>query len=173
MLVDAKCIAPAWDSEAAKMYEPGKGPLPGGLYRIEREGKLAEMKFGGRPVKDGKDKDGNDKYKLINQKYVFEFDRAVPGSNNDYTCEKCGEKCKSLNDLGTHVHSKHPVGSVASDAEEEAVNEPVVLERRGKKKGRTFTCRVPGCGKILPNLYAVKMHKREHAKVAETEAVPA
>ncbi|HME56820.1 MAG TPA: hypothetical protein VKF63_00660 [Terracidiphilus sp.] len=59
MKVQAKCIAEAWDSTACTMYEPGKGPLPGGLYEIDRDSQLATLK-------------------TPTGKYVFEFDRNSP-----------------------------------------------------------------------------------------------
>lgn len=44
MKVQAKCIMQAWDSKECVMYEPGMGPLPGGLYEIDSNGQLATMK---------------------------------------------------------------------------------------------------------------------------------
>lgn len=37
MLVQAECLIRAWDSNEAVMYEPGMGPLPGGLYEIDTD----------------------------------------------------------------------------------------------------------------------------------------
>jgi len=56
MKVQAKCIAEAWDSKACIMYKPGKGPLPGGLYEIDRDGQLTTLK-------------------TPTGRYIFEFDR--------------------------------------------------------------------------------------------------
>lgn len=56
MKVQARCIAKAWDSKACIMYEPGKGPLPGGLYEIDRDSQLATLK-------------------TPTGRYIFEFDR--------------------------------------------------------------------------------------------------
>jgi DNA gyrase subunit A len=58
-LVKAKCIEDAWDSTACIMYKPGQGPLPDGLYEIDRYGELAKLK---NPTTG---------------KYVFEFDREL------------------------------------------------------------------------------------------------
>jgi hypothetical protein len=54
--VQAKCIAEAWDSTACIMYKPGNGPLPGGLYEIDRDGQLTTLK-------------------TPTGRYIFEFDR--------------------------------------------------------------------------------------------------
>lgn len=35
MLVKAECLVKSWDSAEAFMFEPGGGPLPGGLYEID------------------------------------------------------------------------------------------------------------------------------------------
>lgn len=55
-LVKAKCVTAAWDSNASFRFDPGCGPFDG-LYEINSDGPLAELKLGG--------------------KYVFEFDRGV------------------------------------------------------------------------------------------------
>jgi DNA gyrase subunit A len=44
MKVQAKCVMEAWDSKAAKKYTPGGGPLPGGLYEIDRDSQLTTLK---------------------------------------------------------------------------------------------------------------------------------
>jgi hypothetical protein len=56
--VQAKCIAEAWDSTACIMYKPGEGPLPGGLYEIDRDGQLTTLK-------------------TPTGRYIFEFDRST------------------------------------------------------------------------------------------------
>lgn len=142
MKVAAKCTLPAWDSKACVMLEPGKGPLPGGLYEIERDGDLANMKAFGRNV--------------------FEFDRAVPGSGHDYTCKECGEKCKSLNELGTHKRSRHPFQPIVSD--EPIEDGPILLEKRGRAKKTEFHCKT--CNEVFPNLYAIRVHNKTHEKTA-------
>lgn len=56
MKVQARCIMRAWDSKECVMYEPGMGPLPGGLYEIDRDSQLTTLKT---PKGD----------------YIFQFDR--------------------------------------------------------------------------------------------------
>lgn len=91
MLVKAKCMSPAWDSVNATRYEPNAGPLPDGLYEIERDGPLASLRLG--------------------KNYCFEFDRnAGPDDKpHDYTCKRddCGKKFKTLAELGSHTRSIH------------------------------------------------------------------
>jgi hypothetical protein len=93
MLVKAKCITPGWDSDNATMYTPGAGPLPDGLYEIERDGPLAHLKLGST--------------------YVFEFDRnAGPQDKpHDYSCKKPGcetlKPFKTLPELGRHSNAEH------------------------------------------------------------------
>ncbi len=43
MLVHAKCLAFAWDSQACKAYNPDAGPLPDGLYEIDTDSQLATL----------------------------------------------------------------------------------------------------------------------------------
>jgi hypothetical protein len=43
MLVHAKCLAFAWDSQASKAYNPDAGPLPDGLYEIDTDSQLATL----------------------------------------------------------------------------------------------------------------------------------
>ena len=131
MKVEAKCVQRAWDSDACVMCEPGMGPLPGGLYLIERGGKLATLK-------------------TALGKYVFEFDRALPGQTIDYTCEKCGEKCKSLNELGNHSYSKHPEGNPVAEPEQEPFADR--------------TCTV--CGKVCKSPYGLRLHTEGAHSVA-------
>jgi hypothetical protein len=44
MIVHAKCLAFAWDSQASKAYSPDAGPLPDGLYEIDTDSQLATLK---------------------------------------------------------------------------------------------------------------------------------
>jgi hypothetical protein len=127
MLVNARCTAPAWDSERAKFYYPGE------TYEIETTSPLADLKR-------GKDE------------YVFEFDRASPLAPREYKCEKCGKDCKTLNGLGTHVHSEHPEG-VAEPEEEEV-----------------FADRTCSCGKVCKTPYGLKVHQRKTGHKAEAKA---
>lgn len=133
MKVQARCVARAWESNAAVMFEPGMGPLPGGLYEIDRDGPLAVLKV-------GKD-------------YVFDFDRNAPGQIRDYTCDKCQKKCKTLNELGTHVHTEHPIG---------AEPEPEVFADR--------TCAT--CGQKCKSPYGLRLHmERKHRQPEAEHAV--
>jgi len=128
MLVKAKCVFAAW--EYPFLYQPGKGPLPGGLYEIEHDGKLARMK----------DPRG---------KWVFEFDRKsateqaasvpvdeLPALTEDgkrvaptdpkmigdypgkYTCKRCGIVFENLPQLGAHSR-KCLVETAISEANEQ------------------------------------------------------
>lgn len=127
MLVKAKCVTRAWDSEATVMYEPGLGPLPGGLYEIDRDGPLAHMKLGST--------------------YVFDFDRNCGPDDkpHDYSCKRegCGKKFKTLAALGTHTKTEHkddPNPLAEPDAEVVIVqkstckqcNPPQVFDSRGE-----------------------------------------
>jgi hypothetical protein len=48
-----------------------------------------------------------------------------------------------------------------AEPDEEVV---VAKDMRGKtRKTTTFTCKHPGCGEVLPHLYALKVHKKTHA----------
>jgi hypothetical protein len=149
MQVAAKCVVKTWESKHAFMFDPGAGPLPGGLYEIDRDGPLASLKSAGR--------------------YVFDFDRnAGPDDKpHDYSCKRegCGKKFKTLSDLGTHTREFHKdVPRGTSEPDEEVV---VAVDGRGKKKGKTFSCKTPGCGVTgIPNLYALKLHKKTHEKDA-------
>lgn len=157
MLVKAKCVAVAWDSVNATRYEPGAGPLPGGLYEIDRDGPLASLKLGST--------------------YVFEFDRnANPDDKpHDYSCKKpgCVAHFKTLAALGSHTRSAHKDESTPNDEppenpEDDEPKEAIVKDGRGKKKGKTFTCKQ--CGEVLPHLYALKVHKKSHEEAAVTQA---
>jgi|HubBroStandDraft_2_1064218.scaffolds.fasta_scaffold07948_2 hypothetical protein len=144
MKVKAKCLFPAWESNAAVAFSPGE------VYEIEHDGPLAQLRFGAS--------------------YVFQFDRnSLSGEVHDYSCKKegCGAKFKTLAELGRHSNAIHRNDDLLTD-DEPAV---IVKDGRGRKKGRTYTCKYPGCGVVLPNLYSVKVHKRIHQ--AETTAVPA
>jgi len=124
VLVKAECLAPAW--EYPVYYRPGRGPLPGGLYEIEHNGKLALMQVRGN--------------------WVFQFDREAtakatsatpagepPPSSGDgtnpapaapapfrfpveYKCKKCGEVFSTVNALGTHCRKEsHTADDIAAE----------------------------------------------------------
>lgn len=145
MLVQAKCVVKTWESNHAFMFEPGGGPLPGGLYEIDRDGALASLKAAGR--------------------YVFDFDRNAGPDDKPhiYTCKKPGceslKPFKTLNDLGTHTRTAHkdePNPLAEPDAEV-----VVAVDGRGKRKGG-FTCKTEGCGVHVNNLHELKAHKKTH-----------
>jgi hypothetical protein len=151
MQVAAKCIMAAYDSVNCISYKPGQGPLPGGLYEIDRNGPLATLKTSGGPM----------------GKYVFEFDRnAGPDDKpHDYSCKRdgCGKKFKTLAALGTHTREEHNDTAVMDSDDEPVV---MAVDGRGKKQNKTFTCKEPGCGEVLPHLYALKLHKKTHEQAA-------
>jgi len=141
MVVTAKCIKEAWDSMSCVLYKPGCGPLPDGLYEIERDGPLSKLKTG-----EGK-----------SARYVFEFDRnAGPDDKpHDYTCEKCGKKCKTLNELGTHTRSEHKDVIVVEPDDD---GEEVDLSDR--------TCTVCHPPKVLKTPYGLRLHtEKSHPSV--------
>jgi hypothetical protein len=43
MIVQAACLAVAWDSIACKRYEPGMGPLADGRYEIDTDSQLVTL----------------------------------------------------------------------------------------------------------------------------------
>ena len=151
MKVQAKCILRAWDSNAAVMYEPGMGPLPGGLYEIDRDSKLVDLK-------------------TATGRYVFEFDRnAGPNETpHDYACKKCGKPFKTLAQLGIHSNQEHRDIHEAAKLAEPDFDAPVVVEARGNKgKPKTFTCKT--CGAKLPNIYQMGVHNKLHKELAAQE----
>lgn len=158
MMVQAKCIMPASLSSPVQcLFMPGQGPLPGGLYEIDRDGPLAKLKTNGG--KTGK--------------YVFEFDRnAGPDDKpHDYSCKKdgCGKHFKTLAGLGTHTKLEHKEESVTASESEDEPEVEFAKDGRGRKKGRTFTCKHPGCGQVLPHLYGLKVHNRTHAPLVPSD----
>ena len=107
MKVQAKCIISAWDNPV--LYQPGRGPLEGGLYEIEHDGQLAGMKSNGR--------------------WVFEFDReaakkaasVIPESVKaewKFKCRKCAEPFPTVEALASHVRTS---GHTKESMEREAV----------------------------------------------------
>jgi len=149
MKVEAKCIARAWDSQACVLFYPGE------VSTIEHDGHLAELKVG--------------------DKFVFEFDRTMSGTGcspaiGGFVCRVCKRSFDTLNLLGTHTRSAHndtPLVNRPADVDDEKIQ----LDGRGKKKNKTFTCK--DCGETVPNLYALRVHKKGHRQAAETTPVPA
>lgn len=144
MQVAAKCIKEAWDSMACVLYKPGHGPLPEGLYEIDRDGPLAKLK-----TSEGK-----------SGKYVFDFDRnsGPDDKPHDYTCEKCGKKCKTLNELGTHFNSDHK-DVVATEPEDE---EDDLTDR---------TCTKCDPPKVLKTPHGLRLHTmKSHPEAVEEAA---
>jgi hypothetical protein len=157
MQVEAKCIMDAWDSIACLPYKPGQGPLPGGLYKIDRDGPLAKLK-------------------TPRGKYVFEFDRnSGPADKpHDYSCKKegCGKKFKTLPKLGRHTNSAHKDDPNPMADDEEAV----IL--------KTSTCKQCDPPQVFDSRGAMMKHKGEVHGAAffqkgfgkqkvEAEAIPA
>ena len=152
MLVKAKCVTPCWDSGNAVRYEPGNGPLPEGLYEIDRDGPLASLKLGST--------------------YVFAFDRnANPDDKpHDYSCKRegCGKKFKTLAALGSHVHSDH--------GNEETVLAEPEEETEDLSERTCFVCIPP---KVLRTRHGLRLHDmkshpfREQPQVESGTAVPA
>lgn len=134
MLVKARCVTPAWDSVGAVMYEPGRGPLPEGLYEIDRDGPLARLKLGST--------------------YVFDFDRNCGPDDkpHDYSCKKegCGKKFKTLSDLGSHTRSEH---------KDVAILEPTGEDEEVDLSDRTCNICVPP--KVLRSAYGLRLHNEK------------
>lgn len=163
MLVMAKCTARAFDNATAREY------LPGIEYEIDTESQLATLTVvpvayddNGNAVRSFRDAEGKLKTQRIPKPpYVFEFNRAVPLVDCDYACKKCGKTFDSLNALGTHTRTDH---NAPMASEEPVSDEPLVVEKRGRKKGRTFTCKI--CSEVLPNLYRLRVHNKSHEQSA-------
>jgi len=136
MKVKAKCVTTCWDSVNAFQYVPGGGPLPGGLYEIDRNGPLASLKLGST--------------------YVFEFDRnANPNETpHDYSCKKPGcenlKPFKTLSDLGSHTRSAHKDDNVIA-AEEDEEEEKIDLSH--------LTCQT--CGRLCKSEYGLRLHNEK------------
>ena len=66
---------------------------PGMIYEIDSDGPLAALKMG--------------------KAHLFEFDRNMTKNDagevvvKDYSCKRCGLKCKSLAELGRHANATH------------------------------------------------------------------
>jgi hypothetical protein len=170
--IEAMCLHDAFDSTQCLYYERGR------TYPIDTESEVANMTV--RPLSSGKvdPKTGEIIAVKVARKPmpVFEFDRAAPlgssgnGVPNDYTCKKCGKECKSLNGLGTHNRQNHPLEVFKDGTEEEEIR---VIPDARKTKAKTFTCKT--CGEVLPNLWALRVHNKNHEEKveAETDPVPA
>jgi DNA-directed RNA polymerase subunit RPC12/RpoP len=135
MIVQAKCT----------FYVPGGegfGPYyPGVVYSIEHDGPLAALK--------------------LHSTYVFKFDRTMQGTGLEpavggYKCKLCSKVFDKLEQLGNHHYSSHPKQYITEEIDE---SEPIVVERRGRKSGQEYRC--AKCGKELPHLYAMRLHKNE------------
>jgi len=113
---------------------------PGETYEIERDGSLAKLKT---PM----------------GAYVFEFDRASPLDNTrDYTCDKCGHPCKTLNELGNHVYSTHPEGR----AEEEEDEGEVFADR---------TCTLCDPPRVCKSPYGLRVHQDRAHNIPRKDVV--
>lgn len=143
--VSAKCVMESWDSSTSLSYKPGQGPLPGGLYEIDRDGQLASLKT----------PRGN---------YIFEFDRNANPTDktHNYDCKvpDCGAKFKALSELGSHMRSQHKdANTVFVDASgEDDGEEELDLSDR--------TCDI--CQKVLKTPNGLRLHKEKAHKDAVT-----
>ena len=148
-MVAAKCIMEAWDSLACVPYRPGQGPLPGGLYEIDRHGPLAALRTPrGKPV--------------------FEFDRnAGPGDKpHDYSCKMPGcehlKPFKSLPELGSHTRSAHSQNAVAAEPDDDEEEEEDLSQR---------TCARCTPPKVLKTPHGLRLHNlKSHPEAAVEEA---
>lgn len=138
MLVKAKCVTPAWDSTNTLMYVPGGGPLPGGLYEIDRDGPLASLKLGST--------------------YAFDFDRnANPDDKpHDYSCKRpeCAnlKPFKTLAELGRHANAEHRGADiVVGDDEEEETSVDLTAQT-------CFICQPP---KVLRSKHGLRLHNEK------------
>lgn len=173
MLVQAKCTRQCWDSTRCVMYYPGF------TYEIDSESQLATLTTvavayndQGQAVRYTPDPKKAGEYKEVvisKPPYIFEFDRNAARKDDgtvgkaDYTCKVCGIEFKSVNALGTHSRKVHTA------AHQEPDDEPVVVEKRGRK----FTCKA--CGEVCTSLPALMAHRKVHAgndAVTETLSVP-
>lgn len=136
MQVKAKCVIMAWDSSTSMLYKPGEGPLPDGLYEIDRDGPLAKLKLGST--------------------YCFEFDRCANPADkpHDYTCKKegCGKKFKTLPELGTHVKTDHKDETAVPVGEDEDEEEIDLTDRT------CFICDPP---KVLKSKNGLRLHNEK------------
>ena len=161
LIVTAKVIAHAFDSKNAIQYFPGD---------------TVQLDLANR-----------DQRKLVwlrtpRGKWIFEFDRANSNSPalRMFFCTHCGQPFDKFNEMGTHMNEFHNKLKAISEqakrdaadeleekllANEPIVDEPIVTEKRGKKKGRSYTCKT--CGDVQPNPYAMRIHYRVHEKPIE------
>lgn len=135
MLVQAKCTSFVPGSGGYGPYYPGK------FYSIEHDGPLAKLK--------------------IYSAYVFDFDRTMQGTGLEpavggYKCRVCGKFFDKLEQIGNHHYSAHPKQYATEEIDE---TEPIIVERRGRKSGQEYRC--AKCGKELPHLYAMRLHKND------------
>ena len=176
-IIQAKCVDKAFDSKNAIQYYPGDEVDIDLSNKDQR--KLVWLKtLGGR--------------------WVFEFDRANSSSTElrMFFCKDCGQPFDRFTDMGTHCTSQHNkskkmVGKAqaenADEEEERALarlvaeesgqpiepevpdDAPLVLDKRGKKKGRTYTCKM--CGAVKNNPYEMRIHHETgHRTVKEAPA---
>jgi hypothetical protein len=164
-IVQALCLNDAWDSAKCFYYEKGR------TYPIDTDSELAHLTA--RPLSSGKVDQKTGEIVPVKPSRAplpcFQFDRAAPlgamgtGVPSDYTCDDCGKKCKSLNELGTHVHKAHPKRPLVDESEEEVVvqelstckqcDPPQVFNSRGemmRHKGEVHGARFfqKGFGKV-------------------------
>lgn len=174
MVVQALCLHDAWDSASCLYYEKGR------TYEIDTDSEIAKLTV--RPLSSGKvdQKTGEIVAAKLTRapQPVFQFDRAAPttavsgGVARDYTCDECGKKCKSLNELGTHTRSAHPPEPFADGTEDEDVEIVQVFTCKQCEPNIQFTTR----GDLQSHKYSehgigVRFKKKDELKT-EVEAEP-
>lgn len=138
MLITAKCIINVFETNSCVLYTPQGGPLPDGLYEIDRDGPLAKIKLGST--------------------YCFEFDRNAGPDDKPhiYSCKKPGcealKPFKTLNNLGTHTRSAHK-DDLNPLAEPEGEDEVLDLSDR--------TCTICQPHKVLRTAYGLRLHNEK------------
>lgn len=152
MQVTAKCIMAAYDSVNCTSYKPRQGPLPDGLYEIDRNGPLAQLKTNGG--KTGK--------------YVFEFDRNAGPDDRPhiYSCKKPGcetlKPFKTLAELGSHTRTAHNQDAVAAEPDAGDDEEEDDLSDR--------TCTICDPPKVLRTPHGLNLHKLKSHPAVEVAA---
>lgn len=161
--MQAKVIAHAFDSARAVQYFPGD--VMQVIYDESERQSVADVNLS----------DYNQR-KLVwlrtpRGRWIFDFDRANASEPQIgmWFCKECGQPFDRLNAIGTHNNEFHKNSKVEVVEESEPESdEPIVVEKRGKKKKTGLTCKV--CSEVLPHPYAMrKHHETAHAAPVVTE----